>query len=79
MLVILYGQYFNDLLFVLVSIFYLHGNFKGSPVGRVSLQFLLLIDDVSLAQYRGEIGLFYNRSFAPDLCYMFSITCFIFY
>ena len=33
---------------------------------------------VSLAQYRGEIGLFYNRSFAPDLCYMFSITDFMF-
>ena len=33
---------------------------------------------VSLAQYRGEIGLFYNRSFAPDLCYMFSITYFRF-
>ena len=33
---------------------------------------------VSLAQYRGEIGLFYNRSFAPDLCYMFSITYFLF-
>ena len=25
---------------------------------------------VSLAQYRGEIGLFYNRSFAPNLSYM---------
>ena len=33
-LLILYGQYYNDLLFVLVSIFYLHGNFEGSPVGR---------------------------------------------
>ena len=33
---------------------------------------------VSLAQYRGEIGLLYNRSFAPDLCYMFSITKFMF-
>ena len=42
-LFILYEQY-NDLLFVLVSIFYLHGNFEGSPVGRGSLQFLLLID-----------------------------------
>ena len=31
-----------------------------------------------MAQYRGEIGLFYNRSFAPDLCYMFSITNFMF-
>ena len=41
---ILYGQYYNHLLFVLVSIFYLHGNFEGSPVGRGSLQFLLLID-----------------------------------
>ena len=25
---------------------------------------------VSLAQYREEICLFYNRSFVPDLCYM---------
>ena len=33
---------------------------------------------VSLAQCRGEIGLFYNRSIAPDLCYMFSITNFMF-
>ena len=33
---------------------------------------------VSLAQYREEIGLFYNHSFAPDLCYMFSITNFMF-
>ena len=33
---------------------------------------------VILAQYRGEIGLFYNRSFALDLCYMFSITNFMF-
>ena len=33
---------------------------------------------VSLAQYRGKIGLFFNRSFALDLCYMFSITNFIF-
>ena len=32
-LFILYGQYHNDLLFALVSIFYLHGNFKDSPVG----------------------------------------------
>ena len=43
-LFILYGQYDNVSLFALVSIFYLHGNFKGSPVGRGSLQFLLLID-----------------------------------
>ena len=43
-LFILYGQYYNDLLFVLVSIFYLHGNFEGSPVGQGGLQFLLLID-----------------------------------
>ena len=40
----LYEQYYKHLLFVLVSIFYLHGNFEGSPVGRGSLQFLLLID-----------------------------------
>ena len=33
---------------------------------------------VSLAQYSGETSLFYNRSFAPDLCYMFSITNFMF-
>ena len=33
---------------------------------------------VILAQYRGEIGLFYNHSFAPDLFYMFSITNFMF-
>ena len=33
---------------------------------------------VSLAQYRGEIGLFYNRVIAPDLCCMFSITNFMF-
>ena len=33
---------------------------------------------VSLAQYRGEIGLFFNRSFAPDLCYMILITNFMF-
>ena len=33
---------------------------------------------LSLAQYRGEIGLFFNHSFAPDLCYMFSITNFMF-
>ena len=33
---------------------------------------------VSLAQYREEIGLFYNHSFAPGLCYMFSITNFMF-
>ena len=33
---------------------------------------------VSLAQYRGESGLFFNRPFAPDLCYMFSITNFMF-
>ena len=38
----LYGQY-KHLLFVLVSMFYLHGNFEGSPVGRGSLEFLLLI------------------------------------
>ena len=38
----LYGQY-KHLFFVLVSIFYLHGNSEGSPVGRGSLQFLLLI------------------------------------
>ena len=43
-LFILYKQYYNDLLFVLVSIFYLHGNFEGSRVGRGSLQFLLLTD-----------------------------------
>ena len=43
-LAILYKQYDKDLLLVLVSIFYLHGNFEGSPVGRGSLQFLLLID-----------------------------------
>ena len=35
MLFTLYRQYYNDLLFVLVSIFYLHGNFEGSPMGRV--------------------------------------------
>ena len=34
--------------------------------------------DVSLAQYRGEVGLFYNGSFEADLCYMFSITNFMF-
>ena len=33
---------------------------------------------LSLAQYHGEIGLFFNHSFAPDLCYMFSITNFMF-
>ena len=33
---------------------------------------------VSLAQYHGEIGLFYNRSIAPDLCCMFSVTNFMF-
>ena len=43
-LFILYGQCYNNLLSVLVSIFYLHGDFEGSPVGRESLQFLLLID-----------------------------------
>ena len=43
-LFISYKQYYNDLLFVLVSIFYLHGNFEGSRVGRGSLQFLLLTD-----------------------------------
>ena len=43
-LFILYEQYYKDLLLVLVSIFYLHGNFEGSPVGRGSLQFLLIID-----------------------------------
>ena len=43
-LFILYEQYYKDLLLVLVSIFYLHGNFECSPVGRGSLQFLLLID-----------------------------------
>ena len=42
-LFILYGQY-NDFLFALVSIFYLHGNFEDSPLSRGSLQFLLLID-----------------------------------
>ena len=40
----LYKQYYKDLLFVLVSIFNLHGNFEGSPVGRGSLQFFLLLD-----------------------------------
>ena len=40
----LYEKYYKHLLFVLVSIFYLHGNFEGSAVGRGSLQFLLLID-----------------------------------
>ena len=40
----LYKKYYKHLLFVLVSIFYLHGNFEGSPVGRGSLEFLLLID-----------------------------------
>ena len=44
MLFILYEQYYNDLLFVLVSIFYLHRIFEGSPVGQESLQFLLLIN-----------------------------------
>ena len=34
---------------------------------------------VSLAQYRGEIGLFYNRSIPPDLCCMSSITNFMFF
>ena len=43
-LFISYGQYYNDLLFVLVSIFSLYGNFEGSHVGRGGLQFLLLID-----------------------------------
>ena len=33
---------------------------------------------VSLAQYCREIGLFYNCSFASDLCYRFSITNFMF-
>ena len=33
-LFILRGQYYNELLFALVSKFYLHGNFEGSPVGR---------------------------------------------
>ena len=33
---------------------------------------------LSLAQYHGEIGLFFNHSFAPDLCYMFLITNFMF-
>ena len=40
----LYEKYYKHLLFVLVSIFNLHGNFEGSPVGRGSLQSLLLID-----------------------------------
>ena len=44
LLFILYGQNYSDLLFVLVSIFYLHGNLKGSPVGRGSLLNFLLID-----------------------------------
>ena len=34
--------------------------------------------DVGLAQYRGEIGLFYNGSFEADICCMFSITNFMF-
>ena len=40
----LYEQYYKHLLFVLVSIFYLHGSFEGSPLGRGRFQFLLLID-----------------------------------
>ena len=40
----LYEKCYKHLLFVLVSIFNLHGNFEGSPVGRGSLQSLLLID-----------------------------------
>ena len=43
-LFILHEQCYSDLLFVLVSIFYLHGNFEGSTVGRGSLQFFLIID-----------------------------------
>ena len=42
-LFILCEQYYDDL-FVLVSMFYLHGTSEGSPVGRGSLQFVLLID-----------------------------------
>ena len=34
--------------------------------------------DVSLAQYRGEIGLFCNGFFEADICCMFSITNFMF-
>ena len=33
---------------------------------------------VNLTQYHGEIGLFYNRSFAHDLCNMLFITNFMF-
>ena len=43
-LFIFYKQYYNDLLVAFVSIFYLHGNFEGSPVGPGCLQFLLLFD-----------------------------------
>ena len=43
-LFISYEQYYKDLLFIFVSVFFLHGNFEGSPVGRRSIQFLLLID-----------------------------------
>ena len=43
-LFILYGQYYNDLLFVLVPLFYLHGSLEDSPVDRGCLQFFLLND-----------------------------------
>ena len=43
-LFILHGQYHNDLLFALASIFYLHGYFEGSPVSRGNMEFFLLID-----------------------------------
>ena len=43
-LFILYGQCYNDLLFDLVPIFYLHGSLEDSPVDRGGLQFFLLND-----------------------------------